>query len=139
MSITTLKNAFENQYALAFLDIQHSWENVNFIPTNGVAYDEISWLFAKPDNPTIDPTNGLKFHRENGYVQITLCFPVGFGRADIDAQTDAIRAAFPRGTSIAFDTGTLIVLGTPQVLPGQADGDRWRVIVKILFFANIFE
>lgn len=111
-----------------------AWENVSFTPVNGVAYQVVSILWAKPENPSFKG-----FHRERGFMQVTLQYPNGIGSGDANTQAELIRSTFPEGKSFTSGQITVTVSGTPSISPGRNDGDRWAVLVKIPFFANIFE
>lgn len=111
-----------------------AWENDEFVPQDGVAYQQINILWAKPENPSYKG-----FHRERGYMQITLQYPSGVGSGDANTQAELIRSRFPLGKSFTSGQITVTVSGTPAISPGRNDGDRWAVPVKIPFFANVFE
>jgi len=89
-------------------------------------------MLAEPENPSFD-----KFHREIGYLQVNLAYPIHAGPKDAYTRAELIRAAFPRGKSFTSGSVTVTVQRTPAVDAGRVDGDRWFVPVKIRFFANV--
>lgn len=109
-----------------------AWENMAYTPVAGTAYQQVHILFAAPDN--------LEFgshHREVGYMQVKLMYPLQVGTATIAARAELIRTTFYRGASFTSSGVTVVIEKTPEVSPGSVEGDRWAVPVKVRFFANI--
>jgi hypothetical protein len=92
-------------------------------------------FLAEPGNPTA----GTGFHRQYGYLQVSLFYPLGSGTGYAAEQAEALRAWFAQGTPVSEDGLDLTLYRTPYIAKGQRDGDRWMVVVKVLFFANVFE
>ena len=109
-----------------------AWENAAFLPVAGVPFQDARVLFAEPENTELGSR-----HRELGFMQLKLLYPLHAGTAAIAARADLVRAAFPRGSTFTSGGVTVVVSKTPAIGAGAVDGDRYTVAVKIRFFANI--
>lgn len=137
MSNTLIRQFFEPALALITDKtlIDTAFENTQFEPTDGKPWQQVWLMMGTVENPIMTPG----FHRETGYLQITLNYPSGKGAKDAEARAGVIIAAFPRGRSFGAAKISLIVSPSPYASPGRADGNRWAIPVKIPFFANVFE
>ena len=115
-------------------DIATDWENTNFTPVTGTPYQAANVLFAEPENPTF----GDDFYRQRGYLQVQLRYPSNTGKAAAFQRAGLLQSWFKRGLSLEADGITTIVEKTPEVTNGQNDGDRYVVIVRVRFYANIY-
>jgi hypothetical protein len=113
-----------------------AWENTSFQTTPGIPHQEVYLMAGTPENPVY----GDPFHREIGYLQVNLCYPLQFGTAAVMTRAELIKSTFPRGSS--FTNGGITVtidrtpaIGTPIV---TSNGDRYQVPVKIFYYSNIF-
>lgn len=133
MSTVSIRAALETALLAVSPSLQTAFENVNFEPVSGVAYQAAYVLFAQPANPEMGDT----FKQEQGIFQINLRYPLGVGPGAAGAQAELIKALFHRAAT--FTAGGIIVTVqlTPWVGPGTIDGDRWAVPIRITFFANI--
>jgi hypothetical protein len=114
------------------LDTAHG--NEAYTPVTGRPYQEVHVMFAAPGNPTM----GDGFYQELGVLQVTLMYPPGEGSAAAAARAALIRQAFRRGATFAGSGGiTVQVDKTPEASGGSVDGDRWRVVVRAPFHADI--
>lgn len=134
-----------------------AWENVAFAPVAGTPYQRINLLLASPENIEFSRT-----HREIGYMQVKLMYPLQTGTAAVSARVELIRSTFYRGACIVasgshlggifnyliddmglvdswgvVDETIVIIDKTPEVSPGSVEGDRYAVPVKIRFYATI--
>jgi hypothetical protein len=107
-------------------------ENESYTPVSGTPYQQVHILFADPDNLEYG-----RRHRELGYMQVKLMYPLQAGTATIAARAELIRTTFYRGASFTSGGFTVIVEKTPEVGSGQVEGDRWAVPVRVRFFANV--
>lgn len=114
-------------------DFPTQWENSNFTPVSGTAYQAANVLFAEPENPTM----GDDFWRQRGYLQVQLRFPSNTGKAAAFTRAGQLQSWFKRGLSLEADGITTVVEKTPEVTNGANDGDRYVVNVRIRFYANI--
>jgi len=122
-----LETALNGMTALAT-----AWENSPYTPIAGTPYQQVHILFADPDNLEYG-----RRHRELGYMQVKLMYPLQVGTATVAARAELIRTTFYRGASFTSGGVTVIVEKTPEVGSGQVEGDRWAVPVRVRFFANV--
>ncbi len=134
MSNLAIKNALETFFNERFSDLPISWENHTFKPEADKPYQEVFFLFAEPDNPTM----GDDFYRQRGIFQVTLRYPQNNGSRDAALRADAIRNTFHRGLSVAANDVTTIVDTTPQIGNGVNVENRYVVVVRVRFHADIF-
>lgn len=132
MSIVSIRAALETALNGMSPALATSWENAAFAPTAGVAYQQVNVLFAQPVNTEYGST-----HREEGYMQVKLMYPLSVGTATIYARAELLRATFKRGNSFVNGGITVVVGATPEVAPGAVEGDRFAVPVKIPFYVNV--
>lgn len=134
MSQANIRNALENALAAItpFIDIVH--ENEEYSPVAGRPYCEVYAMFATPANPTM----GDGFYQELGVLQINLQYPTGAGTADAAERAALIRDVFKRGASFTDGGVTVQIDKTPAIPSGTVDGDRWKVVVRVPFRADIF-
>lgn len=133
MSLVKVRAALETALNAITPTIDTAWENASYTPVSGTPYQQVNLLAARPENPTF----GDGFYRENGYLQISLCYPIGAGPVDADTRAELLRTSFPRAKTLLSGGVTVVVSGTPEISPARIDGDRYVVPVKIPFFANI--
>ena len=72
-----------------------------------------------------------------GFLQITLCWPVGAGAAGLDARAQMIRTAFPQGRSFTTGKVTTVIAATMEKMPGQVADAHFESAVRIPFFSNV--
>lgn len=114
-----------------------SVENMDFLPIPDIPYQELNHFNQNPDNPTY----GAAFHRESGFLQVSLYYPLKRGSNAAMTRAGAIQDAFYRGRSFSLgDSDTLYIESTPWVGKGgvDPDGDRYMIPVKIFYYANVF-
>jgi hypothetical protein len=133
MSTVLCRAALETQLATITPALATVYENTEYTPTVGTAYQECYSLFATPENPTM----GDGYHRVLGIFQVNLFYPLLAGPGTAYARAELIKAAFPRGSSFTSGAVTVIVDRTPEIGNGRIEGDRYMLPVKIPFFANI--
>ena len=131
MSAVKIKTALETALN-GMTALSTAWENAAFIPVAGTAYQQVNILFAEPDNVEYGRT-----HRELGYMQIKLMYPLQVGSVTAITRAELIRSTFYRGASFTSSGVTVIIERTPEIGAGSVEGDRWAIPVKVRFFANI--
>lgn len=134
MSQVAIRNALESALAAITpaIDIVH--QNEAYAPVAGRPYCEVYVMFATPANPTM----GDGFYQEIGVMQANLQYPTEAGTADAAEQGALIREAFKRGTSFTNAGVTVQIDKTPEISGGVVEGDRWKVVLKAPFHADIF-
>jgi hypothetical protein len=134
MSQADIQNALENAlHAIApALDTVHA--NESYEPVAERPYQECYTLFATPGNPTV----GDGFYQELGIFQVNLQYPQGVGTLDAATRAALVRAVFKRGATFVSNGVTVQIDKTPEIPMGQPDGDRWKVVIRAPFHADIY-
>lgn len=134
MSQLAIQTALENALAAMSpaLDTVHG--NESYSPVAGQPYQEVYVMFATPANPTM----GDGFYQELGVLQVNLQYPTGAGTADAAERAELIRQAFKRGSTFSADGITVQIDKTPEASSGIVDGDRWKVVVRAPWHADVF-
>jgi hypothetical protein len=133
MSQAAIRRALETALAGMTPELSTAYENLDFKPTEGVAYQQANFLFAEPENPEMGDT----FTREQGIFQILLKYPQNKGSKEVDARADLIKSVFHKKAEFTNAGITVTIERTPAVFPGYRDTDRWVVPVRVRFYSNI--
>jgi hypothetical protein len=96
MSVATIRSSFETALKAINSAFATAWENVDFTPTVGTPYQQVALLLAQPANVEMGPG-----YTEQGIFQVNGFFPNNAGSSTATAWAEAIRAAFPYGTSLS--------------------------------------
>lgn len=131
MSAVKIKAALETALS-GMTTLATAWENIEYAPIAGTPYQQVNILFAEPDNIEYGSN-----HRELGYMQVKLMYPLKNGSLTAITRAELIRSTFYRGASFTSSGVTVIIERTPEISAGSVEGDRWAIPVKIRFFANI--
>jgi hypothetical protein len=134
MTQTAIRNALENALAAIQPPLDTVHGNEEHAPAAGRPYQEVYVMFATPANPTM----GDGFYQELGVLQVNLQYPTGVGSAEATEHAELIRQAFKRGSSFSADGITVQIDKTPEASSGIVDGDRWKVVVRAPFHADIY-
>lgn len=133
MSVVNIRAALETAVNNMTPSLSTAWENNAFTPpASSVPYQQVWVMFARPDNAVFGTE-----HTELGIMQVDLMYPLQVGTAAVAARAELIRTTFKRGTSFTSNDITVNISDTPEVSNSGVDGDRYKVIVKIRFFAHI--
>lgn len=132
MSVVAIRAALETALNGMTPALPTAWENAAFSPVAGMPYQAVHILFAEPDNIEFGSA-----HRELGYMQVTLRYPLQTGTAEIAARAELLRNTFYRGATFTSGSVKVVIDRTPEVGSGYVDGDRFVIPVTIRFFANI--
>lgn len=130
MSLTLVRQALETALDAA-LSIDVAWENVPYTPTPGTPYARAYLLAAEPDNAEI---GGLV--TDQGFLQVTLCYPLGTGPAAAMATAETIRSTFPRGASFTASGVVTQIPRTPAIGPAMTEEDTYSLPVRVRFFSH---
>jgi len=134
MSIAAVRTALETKLNSITPALASAWENVPYTPVTGTPYQACFLMTATPDNLTL----GDGFYREQGYLQVSLFYPLQAGPQTAELRAELIRTAFKRGVSMTSGAVTVNVELTPHIGQGRRDDDRWHVPVKIFWSAGIY-
>jgi hypothetical protein len=134
MTQNAIRDALENALAAIqpVLDTVHG--NEEYAPVAGRPYQEVYVMFATPANPTM----GDGFYQEMGVLQVNLQYPTGVGSAEATERAELTRQTLKRGSTFPADGITVQIDKTPEVSGGVVDGDRWKVVVRAPFHADIY-
>ena len=105
--------------------IDTQFENATYSPKEGVPYQQLHFLPAKPASLVIDDS----ITERSGVFQITLRYPAGRGIKDIMARAESYAKVFHAGAK--FDEAYIIAPCSVNIL--GVDGDRYGVVVSIYF------
>ena len=133
MSAVLIRSALEVALAAVSPAIATAWENVPYAPVPGTAYQAVFLILAQPASLEMSG----RIHRDQGYMQVNLLYPLDSGPAAAATQAEAIRSAFYAGRALSASGVTVFIEGTPEIAPAQIGDDRYMVPVKVRFFANI--
>jgi hypothetical protein len=133
MSAVSIRAALETALNAITPTLPIAWENVPFTPTTGITYQRATLLFAQPDNSTM----GDNFYREQGFLQIDLCYPRDTGPLAANNRATLIRSTFKRGDSFIKSGIVTTIEATPEIRPAYIDGDFYIVPIRVRFFSNI--
>lgn len=133
MSAVVIRSLLEAALAAMTPALATAWENVPFTPVTGAAYQRAHLLLSEPDS--IEMSGG--HYREQGFLQVTLCYPLNAGAVPAAQRAELIRDTFYRGKTLNGSGISLIVEEHPEIMPGVVEEDRYVLPVRVRFFANI--
>lgn len=113
--------------------IDVAWHNVKFTPNTGTPYIRPDLLPAQTVQADLG-TSGRNRHR--GIYQLTLVYPAGEGRGDVETKATALMTAFKRGTRLVR-SGVTVTLEPPYQGPPFQEAGWYRVPINIPYFAYI--
>lgn len=134
MSESLIRAAFETRLNGMLPALATAFENVPYTPVTGTPYQQVFLLAAEPENPSV----GAALERAIGIFQVTLFYPINAGPSPAWARGQAIKERFPRGLSMTSGAVTVHVTSTPSVARGESSADRYSVIVRARYKADIF-
>jgi hypothetical protein len=124
--------ALETRLSLIASPLATEYENVPYTPVAGTPYQSLNLLLNTPVNAELSAR-----YQEQGFLQVTLHYPVGTGKADALVKAQAIREWFYRGLSLAASDVIVTIGATPIIGVAQIDdGNRYAIPVKIPFIAQ---
>lgn len=132
MSIIAITAAIETALNGMSPAISTAWPNVEFIPITDVEYQYID-IISDSENPT----QGSDFYREEGFIQVMLMYPLERGAIPSNTRVELLRSTFKRGNSFVSDGITVHIDKTPSKFLSEADGDRYKTVVRIEFHADV--
>jgi len=122
--------ALETRLAAMTSPLATQWENATYTPVSGTPYQAVNLLLAQPLN---DERSSR--YVDQGYMQVTLRYPVNTGKGAALGQAQTLRDWFYRGLALAAGGVTVTITDAPEICPASIDGDRYAVPVKIRFRA----
>jgi hypothetical protein len=133
MSAVLVRAALEVALAAMSPALATAWENAPYTPVAGTPYQRVTLLLAEPANLEM----GSARYTEQGYLQISLAYPLNAGAGAATARAELIRSTFYRGASFTSGGVTVNIEKTPEIAPGRVEEDRYVIPVKVRFFAHV--
>lgn len=133
MSALLARAALETALAAMSPALATAYENVPYTPVAGVAYQRVHVLLAEP--AMLEQSQRL--HREQGFMQVTLCYPLGTGPAAALTRAELIRSTFYAGRNFTASGVTVTIDGTPEIAPSTVEDDRFVTPVRVRFYAHV--
>lgn len=133
MSLVAIRAALESALLAMSPAIATAWENAPFTPVEGTPYARVYLLTATPAMLEM----AQRIHREQGFLQVSLAYPLGTGPAAAATRAELIRATFYSGRTFTSGGFTVVVDGTPEIAPAQIEDDRYLLPVRIRFYSHV--
>jgi hypothetical protein len=134
MSLESIRAALEKKLKTVRPIISTAWEHRKFTPKVRTPYQSVYVMWADPENPAVG--NGM--YRQRGIFQVSLFYPLGKGSKDIESMADTLRSTFYRGLTMTEDSINVVIAKTPAI-SHQPNEDAYSVkMVRVEFFAEIF-
>lgn len=124
MSIIDIPQILETELASITPVIATVAPNTSYTPVTGTPYQKLAFLLAKPSNDYIS-----RSYNQQGYMQVSLCYPQLGGALAIRTRAQLIRDHFKSG---AILSGVKIT-STPEIGNGNNEGDRFVIPVFVYF------
>lgn len=134
MSLVLVRQALEVALAAIAPALPSAWENAPYTPVAGTPYQRVTLLAAEPVNAEMNSA-----YTEQGFMQVSLAYPLNTGSKAATLRAKAIRTTFYRGASFTASGVTVHVERTPEIMPGRVEDDRFVIPVRIRFYAHIRE
>jgi Bacteriophage related domain of unknown function len=133
MSLPAIRAALETALAGMSPALATAYENVPFEPVQGTPHQRVYVLCTEP---AMLEMSG-HWHREQGFMQVTLCYPLGSGPNAATARAELIRSTFY--ASAEFTSGGIVVRvdGTPEIAPAIIEDDLYTIPVRVRFYAHV--
>lgn len=132
MSHFVIQGAMEKRLAAMAPAIDTAWENVPFVPTDGVPYQR---AFFIPNAP-IDHGIAFDVKEWRGLFQVSLLYPLSSGRADAQQRAEQVCAHFAPLLTLTSSGMQVEVFESPAVAQGFIDENRWHVPVTVSWRAK---
>lgn len=133
MSAVSIRAALEVALAAMSPALATQWENTPYSPADGTAYQRVYLLLAQPASLEM----AQRIHREQGFMQVSLCYPLGAGPSAAATRAELIRSTFYAGRSFSSGGNTVTVDGTPEIAPAAIEDDRYIVPVRVRFYSHV--
>lgn len=106
-----------------------AYENVPFDPVTGVPYERIFVKWAAPRATNVADASKMR----RGFLQVTICWPIGVGTGGAAARADAIEAGFPNNSTITSGGQSVKIMSPADVTLMGIEDDRDVTVVRIRF------
>lgn len=133
MSNKLIRKALEQRLAAMPAVPAIAYENVNFNSVEGTPFITVNFMFSAPDDVGFRDSPFI----QNGYLQLTLFYPVNQGPGAAESKAEDFRKWFARSFSFAVDGATVVINRTPEISGGSVEEGRYVVRVYIRFRATV--
>lgn len=133
MSAVAIRAALESALDGMSPALATAWENVEFTPTVGTPYQRVFLLMAQPQS--LEMSQHL--HRERGFLQINLCYPLNAGAGVPMARAELIRDTFLPTSEHVSGGVTVFIDGLSEIAPAAVEDDRFVLPVRVRFYAHV--
>lgn len=130
MSIPTICALLEQTLQALNPQLPTAFENVEFAPP-ATTYQRVNHLINTPRDLAIT----LDLLEWRGILQVMVCAPLGKGRGEAQARSQAIADHFAPPQTLSGSGVRIDLLKTPAVASGFKSDDRWCVPVSISWSA----
>ena len=134
MSVQNILSAFLNRLDAMTPALATKKPNVSYTPVTGTPYQRARLIPNTPEHPTL----GDQYHREIGFFEVLLFYPINTGTRAANTRGQGIKTQFARGTTMVQNGQVVKVLRTPTVAPEIEDGDRYIIPVTIEYYSEVF-
>lgn len=133
MSALAIRAALETALEGMSPAIATQWENAPYTPVVDTPYQRVNLLMNEPAAIEMSGAH----HQEAGFMQVTLCYPLGTGHGAATTRAELIRQTFYRGATFTSGGVTTTIERHPEIAPALIEDDRYAVPVRVRFFANV--
>lgn len=133
MSIVSIRAALESALNAISPAIALAWENVPYTPVPGTPFARVYLLTAPPAMLEMSQ----RIHREQGFLQVSLMYPLDAGPSAAATRAELIRATFLAGSTLTASGVTVTIDATPEIGPALIEEDRYSLPVRIRFYAHV--
>lgn len=133
MSAVAIRSAMEVALAAMPPALPVAWENTPYTPVVGTPYQRVHLLMARPSSLEMSQ----RLHREQGFMQVTLCYPLNAGPGAAMARAELIRTTFAPASEHVSGGVTVFIDGLPEIAPAAVEDDRFVLPVRVRFYAHV--
>ncbi|HWH73826.1 MAG TPA: phage tail terminator-like protein [Methylibium sp.] len=134
MSELAIRAALEKRLNTISTGFATQFENAPLAPAQGAPYQQVALEASDPENPSI----GASLHRAIGLFRVSLFYPINAGAAPAWTRALLIRSTFPRGLTLTEQGVTTHIDATPSISRSDGPADRYCLVVRIRYHADIF-
>lgn len=133
MSAVTIRAILETALSAMSPSLPTAWENTKFTPAPETAHQRVYLLLAQPQMLEMS----WKLHRERGFMQVSLCYPLDAGPSAAATRAELIRTTFYAGRDLTSGGITVTIDGTPEIAPAMVEDDFYVLPVKVRFYSHV--
>lgn len=123
MSIIDIQKTLLTELNSITPTIDTAYANYEFIPTTGVPYQVISFLYSRPINYI------QRGYIQQGFMQVDLMYPTMLGAGGGLARAELLRSKFKSGDVYS----SIQITATPEIKIIGNEDDRFKITVFVNF------